>query len=123
MTVEELNFGIISTESTQNLKSSWDPFLADMEKKLGVPVNAFFAPDYAGIIQAMRFDKVDVAWYGNKSAMEAVDRAGGEVFVQTVAADGSPGYWSVLITHKDNAKLNRSEEHTSELQSLMRISY
>src|SRR3546814_15805018 len=77
-----------------------------MEKKLGVPVNAFFAPDYAGIIQAMRFDKVDVAWYGNKSAMEAVDRAGGEVFVQTVPADGSPGYWSVLIPHKDNAKLN-----------------
>src|SRR3546814_19139185 len=58
----------------------------------------------------MRFDKVDVAWYGNKSAMEAVDRAGGEVFVQTVAADGSPGYWSVLITHKDNAKLNSVED-------------
>ncbi len=106
MTVKELNFGIISTESSQNLKESWDPFLVDMEKKLGVPVKAFFAPDYAGIIQAMRFGKVDVAWYGNKSAMEAVDRANGEVFVQTVAADGSPGYWSVLITHKDNDKLN-----------------
>src|SRR5690606_20893189 len=44
----------------------------------------------------------DVAWYGNKSAMEAVDRAGGEVFMQTVAADGKPGYWSLLIAHKDS---------------------
>ena len=39
----------------------------------------------------MRFNKVQVAWFGNKSAMEAVDRASGEVFAQMVAADGSPG--------------------------------
>lgn len=77
-----LNFGIISTESQQNLKPQWDPFLKDMEKKLGMKVNAFFAPDYAGIIQGMRFNKVDIAWYGNLSAMEAVDRANGQVFAQ-----------------------------------------
>lgn len=52
-----LNFGIISTESQQNLKPQWDPFLKDMEKKLGMKVNAFFAPDYAGIIQGMRLIK------------------------------------------------------------------
>lgn len=61
-----------------------------MEKSLGVKVNAFFAPDYAGIIRGMRFNKVDIARYGNLSAMEAVDRANGQVFAQTVAADGSP---------------------------------
>ena len=108
--LKELNFGIISTESTQNLKPVWDPFLADMSKKLGVKVNAFFAPDYAGVIEGMRFGKVDVAWYGNKAAMEAVDRANGQIFVQTVAADGSPGYWSLLIAHKDNAVLNSVED-------------
>lgn len=69
-----LNFGIISTESQQNLKPQWEPFLKDMETKLGIKVNAFFAPDYAGIIQGMRFNKVDIAWYGNLSAMEAVDQ-------------------------------------------------
>jgi len=58
----------------------------------------------------MRFGKVDVAWYGNKAAMEAVDRAGAQIFVQTVAADGSPGYWSLLIAHKDNAMLNSVED-------------
>ena len=36
----------------------------------------------AGIIEAMRFNKVQVAWYGNKAAMEAVDRANGEIFAQ-----------------------------------------
>lgn len=100
--LKELNFGIISTESTANLKPMWTPFLADMEKGVGMKINAFFAPDYAGIIEAQRFNKVQVAWYGNASAIQAVDRAEGEVFVQTTAADGSPGYWSLLITHKDS---------------------
>lgn len=98
----ELNFGIISTESTAHLKADWQPILDDMERKTGYKVKAFFANDYAGIIEAMRFKKVDVAWMGNKSGIEAVDRAGGEVFAQTSYADGSPGYWSLLITHKDS---------------------
>ena len=98
----EINFGIISTEASANLKKIWDPFLADMDKKTGLKVNAFFASDYAGVIEGMRFKKVQVAWFGNKSAMEAVDRADGEVFAQTVDADGNPGYWSHVIVHKDS---------------------
>ena len=99
---QEINFGIISTESTQNLKADWEPLLQDMEKQTGLKVKAFFAPDYAGIIEGMRFNKVQVAWLGNKSAMEAVDRANGEVFAQMVNADGTQGYYSHLIVHKDS---------------------
>lgn len=100
--LKEINFGIISTESSQNLKSDWQPLLEDMAKKTGYKVNAFFAPDYAGIIEGMRFGKVHLAWYGNKSAMEAVDRAGGEVFAQMVNADGTQGYYSHFVVHKDS---------------------
>ena len=100
--MKELNFGIISTESSQNLKSDWQPVLDDMAKKTGMKVNAFFASDYAGIIEGMRFNKVHVAWFGNKSAAEAVDRASGEVFAQMVNADGTQGYYSHLIVHKDS---------------------
>ncbi len=99
---DELNFGIISTESSSNLKTVWEPFLAEMEKGTGLKIKAFFASDYAGIIEGMRFNKVQLAWYGNKSAMEAVDRAEGEVFIQSVAKDGSPGYYAHLIVHKDS---------------------
>jgi phosphonate transport system substrate-binding protein len=100
--LKEINFGIISTEASQNLRSDWQPILDDMAKKTGMKVNAFFASDYAGIIEGMRFNKVHVAWFGNKSAMEAVDRASGEVFAQMVNADGSQGYYSHLIVHKDS---------------------
>jgi phosphonate transport system substrate-binding protein len=99
---KQINFGIISTESTTALEKSFGPFLKDMEKFLGVPVKAFFASDYAGVIEGMRFKKVDVAWFGNKSAIEAVDRSGGEVFAQTIKDDGSRGYYSLLIVHKDS---------------------
>ena len=97
----ELSFGIISTESTSELKKNWMPFLQDMSAALGMPVKPFFASDYAGVIEGMRFKKVHVAWFGNKSAIEAVDRANGEVFAQQVDVDGNPGYWSLIITHKD----------------------
>ena len=100
--MKEFNFGFISTESSQNLKSDWQPILDDMAKKTGMKINAFFASDYAGIIEGMRFNKVHAAWYGNKSAMEAVDRASGEVFAQMVNADGTQGYYSHLIVHKDS---------------------
>lgn len=102
---DDLNFGIISTESQQNLAKVWRPFLKDMAKKTGLNVRAFYASDYAGVIEGMRFKKVDAAWFGNKSAIVAVDRAGGEVFAQTVDSKGAPGYWSLLITHADS-KLN-----------------
>jgi len=100
--IKELNFGIIATEKAGALKQMWEPFLDDMSKAVGVKVNGFYATDYAGIIEAQRFNKVHIAWYGNKAAIDAVDRASGEVFVQFIDLDGTPGYYSYIITHKDS---------------------
>jgi phosphonate transport system substrate-binding protein len=99
---QEINFGIIATDSASAQRDRWEPFFRDMEKKTGLKVTAFYAPDYAGVIEAMRFNKIQVAWYGNKSAMEAVDRSNGEVFAQVMYADGTFGYHGLLITHKDS---------------------
>lgn len=100
--IKSLNFGIISTESSTNLKSKWQPLIDDLNKAIGVEVKPFFASDYAGIIEGMRFNQVQLAWFGNKSAMEAVDRAQGEVFASVIDKDGNPGYWSVLLVNKDS---------------------
>ena len=100
--VKTLNFGFISTEASQNLRQDWQPVIDDMSKAIGVKVTPFFAPDYAGVIEAMRFNKIQLAWYGNKSAMEAVDRANGEVFAQTVNPDGTTGYYSYVSVNKDS---------------------
>ncbi|ARB26278.1 phosphonate ABC transporter substrate-binding protein [Pseudomonas tolaasii] len=112
-----INFGFMSTESSQNLKAIWQPFLDDMHKKTGLNVNATFASDYAGLIQGMRFNKVDVAWLGNKGAMEAVDRSNAEIFAQTTAPDGGAGYWSLLIVRKDSP-INNVEDMLKNAKSL-----
>lgn len=99
---QEISFGIIATDSASAQRDRWEPFFKDMEKKTGLTVKSFYATDYAGVIEAMRFNKIQVAWYGNKAAMEAVDRSNGEVFAQLMYADGSFGYEALLITRKDS---------------------
>lgn len=98
----EIDFGIISTESQENLKVQWEPFLEAMEAEIGRPINGFYATDYAGVIEAMGAGKIQLAWYGGKSYIEAAARSDAEAFVQTVNADGTKGYYSHLITNKDN---------------------
>jgi phosphonate transport system substrate-binding protein len=99
---KDINFGILSTETSVVQKKNWEPLLAAMSKATGLNVHGFYATDYAGVIEAMRFNKVQVAWFGNKSGMEAVDRASGEVFAQVVAKDGSTGYYSHVIVNADS---------------------
>jgi phosphonate transport system substrate-binding protein len=107
-TPAEVNFGIISTEASANQKKNWEPFLQAITQATGLKVNGFYSTDYAGVIEAMRFNKVQVAWYGNKAGMEAADRAGAEVFAQIVARNGNIGYSSHVIVHRDSpfAKLD-----------------
>src|SRR5262245_22299618 len=87
----EINFGVIPTEASINQKKNWEPFLQAMSKATGFKVNGVYATDYAGVIEGMRFNKAQIAWYGNKSGMEAVDRASGQVFAQIVSRDGNVG--------------------------------
>ncbi|MBL8513629.1 MAG: phosphonate ABC transporter substrate-binding protein [Betaproteobacteria bacterium] len=102
VTAQEISFGVIATDSASTQRERWEPFFRDMEKKTGLTIKSFYAPDYAGVIEAMRFNKVQVAWYGNKAAMEAVDRASGEIFAQVMYADGTFGYHALLLAHKDS---------------------
>ena len=100
-----LVMGLVYTESPGTLLKSWAPVLEDMSEYLGVPVEGVVADDYAGIIWYLATGKTQLAWVGNKAAIEAVDRADSEVLVQAVTAMG-PGYYSHLIVHKDSPLRN-----------------
>lgn len=106
---EPLRFGLISTESANQNRSLWAPVIEAMSKELGRPVQPFFASDYAGIIEALRFGQVDIAWMGNKAAMEAVDRADAEVFVRQVDGSSKDGYESILIVRDDSTVLTADD--------------
>lgn len=114
---EEISFGVISVDTSNALKSAWQPFFDDMAKATGLTVKGYYATDYAGIIEGMRFNKVQVAWYGNKSAMEAVDRSSGEIFAKITRIDGSEGYNSILITNQ-NSKYKTLEDFLANTKEI-----
>jgi len=95
---QSLKFSILSTESMASSKPDWTPLIADMQTALGRPVDAYFGPNYTVLIEAMRFKQTQAGWFGNASAIEAVDRADGEVFA--VAERG--GYHSYMIARANS---------------------
>lgn len=108
--VTRINWGLLAVESQDNLMKRWGPLLDAIEAEIGIEIEPFFATDYTGVIEGMRFDKVDLVLAGNASGMTAVDRAGAEVFAQEVESDGSAGYHAILVTQADNDALNSLED-------------
>lgn len=94
-----INFSILSTENSQNLQEMWEPFLADMEKSTGYQIKPFYASNYTSLIEAMRFNQVQVGWFSNQSGLEAVRRADAEVFARSSDPSGVDGYQSVVIVN------------------------
>lgn len=92
-----LNFGIIATESTAGVESNWRPLIDAMSEWTGYDIQPYFASDYAGMIQAMRYDSVQFGWFSNFSGLQAVRLSGGEVFAKATYPDGAEGYYSVLL--------------------------
>ena len=101
---EVLNFGIISTESSQNLKQF-----------VRIPSSPTWkrppASEAQGVLRfGLRRDRsrgcaskrLDLCWIGNKGAIQMVDRSDGSVFAQTTAADGTDGYYSLLVVNKES---------------------
>lgn len=94
---KELIFSIVSTEGSQTQMAEWGPFLKDMEAATGMTVKPYFGSNYSALIEAMRFKKTDLGWFTNNSGLEAVRRAGGEVFARTTHPNGHDGYQGVII--------------------------
>ena len=95
-----LTFSIVSTEATQTQMQEWGPFLKDMEEATGLTVKPFFGSNYSALVEAMRFKQSDLGWFTNQSGLEAVRRAGGEVFARTTHPHGPDGYQGVIIVKK-----------------------
>jgi phosphonate transport system substrate-binding protein len=99
---KELVFSILSAENQQSMAPLWDPLLEDMSAQVGVKVKPYFATNYTSLIEAMRFNQVQVGWFSALPALEATRRADGEVLGRVVDSGGADSYVSVLIVRKDS---------------------
>jgi phosphonate transport system substrate-binding protein len=93
-----INFSILSAEDAQNMGKIWDPVMVDLGKDLGTQVKPFYATSYAPLIEAMRFNQVQVGWFSALPSLEAVRRANGEVIARVLTNGVNGSYQSVLIT-------------------------
>jgi len=97
---KKLVYGVIPTDSSDNVMERNKNLVGYLQKKLGVPIEIKTASDYAGVITAMQFKHVDFAYFGPKSYVEAAKRANAEAFVVEVNRDGNAGYYGTIITKK-----------------------
>jgi phosphonate transport system substrate-binding protein len=93
----KITFSILSAEGQASAGPLWQPLLDDMSTAIGVPVEPFFGSNYTVLVEAMRGNQTQVAWFSAKPAVEAIDRAGAEVIARTVNKEGLDSYRSTLV--------------------------
>jgi len=98
-----LRIGLIPTEDQLDMLKKFEPVSMYLETELGMEVETFTATDYSSVIEAMRSDKIDVAFFGPFSYVLAAERAGAEAIVTGGTETGEVAtYQSCIITHPDS---------------------
>lgn len=96
----EIVFGILPAENQASMGPIWQPMLDEMSARIGVKVTARYVSNYSSLIEAMRFNQVQMGWYSALPALDAVQRSDGEVLGRVIDAGGEATYASVLIAKK-----------------------
>ncbi len=99
----DLVMGLIPAENNEEMIKTFEPMRAYMEKKLHRKVKLYTATDYAGVVEAMRKKRVDIAWFGPLSYYLAEMEAGAEAFAVGIRqGSSSPTYKSLMIAPCDS---------------------
>ncbi len=95
-----LRFSFESASDQGGMSQRWQPVLDDLQKQSGLKVEPFFASNYTAVIEAMRFNQVQVGWFSALPTLEAIRRADGEILGRITDEGGARDYESVLIVRK-----------------------
>lgn len=96
--------GLLGGENEADRLRNNECMRAQLQERLGVPVELFPAPDYAGVIQGLVARQLDFAGLG-ASAYAAIylqDPEAVEPVFVSAEADGSTGYVAVMYTRADS---------------------
>lgn len=99
----DIVMGLIPAENNEEMIQKFEPMRAHLEKKLGQKVKVYTATDYAGVIEAMKKKRVDIAWFGPLSYYLAEQEAGAEAFAVGIReGSSSHTYKSLFIAPCDS---------------------
>lgn len=104
----EIVVGAIPNENSADLTGTYEPLIKMLEAETGSTVKLQQASDYAGIVEGMIADRVDIAFLGPFSYVIATTN---EADIKPLGAlagkKGEPsGYYSLGITQSDNNSVN-----------------
>jgi phosphonate transport system substrate-binding protein len=95
-----LRVSAIPDENPQELLRIYEPFVAYLTKELGVPVKFVPVVDYAATVEGLGAKKLDLAWYGGFTSVQAVRRTGGTA-TRLVMRKEDAEFKSVFVTRPD----------------------
>ena len=97
-----LRVGVIPNQSPERVRAQYEPFRAYLSAQLGMAVDLFVATDYAGVVEALLNRRLEVAYLGGLTYVQA--RARGPVHPMVTEIDRithTPFYTSAIITRAD----------------------
>lgn len=98
-----LRVGLIPNQAPDRVRAQYEPFREYLSRKLGQPVETFIATDYAGVVEAMASDKLDIAYFGGLTYVQAELRADIVPIVTEVDREtNSSKYFSAIIVRADS---------------------
>jgi phosphonate transport system substrate-binding protein len=109
---KQFKIAYLPNESTEQNADARKGMAADLGKALEMEVVEYQASDYNAVIEAMRTEKVDIAYFGPLSFALAFERAGVEpIGMKAKNKDKSKAvYKSVLITKSSNNDINSIQD-------------
>jgi phosphonate transport system substrate-binding protein len=107
-----LRLGAIPAENSTDLAAGYEPIIAMLEAETGATVEVSQASDYAGVIEGLIADKVDLAFLGSFAYVIATHNDAAITPLGAVIEEkgAEPGYYSLGITQGDNAEIDGLED-------------
>ena len=96
-----LRVGFVPSENVQQVSQNAQPIVEILQKQLGMEVQPFVATDYTGVVEALRVDKLDIAFLTPASYVFAKNEANVRVILKSERR-GSPYYYAAIITRADS---------------------
>jgi phosphonate transport system substrate-binding protein len=96
-----LRVGFVPAEDAQQVIQNAQPIVEILRKQLGMEVQPFVATDYTGVVEALRANKLDVAFLTPASYVLAKNEANVRVALKS-ERKGSPYYYAAIITRADS---------------------
>lgn len=98
-TPKTLRVGFAPWESVQDLRKTSQDVVQLLSENLPMRVDPFVASDYAGVIEAMRAGKIDIAFFPPAAYVMAERKANAEVILKSFF-NGHAVYHGAIITRK-----------------------